>query len=100
MGTIQGNYGGTTTQTTPGQSGLQGMSSIIGMLGTLGSLSDIRVKENLQKVGDYKGMGVYDYNYKWTPERRRGLIAQEVEQVKPEAVFEVGGIKAIDYGKI
>jgi len=100
MGTIQGNYGGTTTQTTPGQSGLQGMSSIIGMLGTLGSLSDVRVKENLQKVGDYKGMGVYDYNYKWTPERRRGLIAQEVEQVKPEAVFEVGGIKAIDYGKI
>jgi len=79
MQMVQGNYGGQTTQTTPGQSGLQGMSSI---------------------VGDYKGMGVYDYNYKWTPERRRGLIAQEVEQVKPEAVFEVGGIKAIDYGKI
>ena len=100
MNMVQGNYGGQTTQTTPGASGLQQMSSIVGMLGTLGSLSDIRVKENLQKVGDYKGMGVYDYNYKWTPERRRGLIAQEVEKVKPEAVFEVGGIKAIDYGKV
>jgi hypothetical protein len=45
-------------------------------------------------------MGVYDFNYKWNPERRRGLMAQEVEQVKPEAVFEVGGIKAIDYSKV
>ena len=100
MNTVQGNYGGTTTQTTPGASGMQNMSSIVGMLGTLGSLSDVRVKENIEKVGEYDGMGVYDFNYKWTPERRRGLMAQEVEQVKPEAVFEVGGIKAIDYGKI
>jgi len=37
MGTISGNYGGTTTSTTPGATGLQNMSSIVGMLGTLGA---------------------------------------------------------------
>jgi len=39
MNMIQGNYGGQTTQTTPGASGLQNMSSIVGMLGTLAGLA-------------------------------------------------------------
>jgi len=100
MNMIQGNYGGQTTQTTPGPSGLQNMSSIVGMIGSLAGLSDRRVKENVKRVGTHKGMGVYDFNYLWSPKKHRGMMAQEVEKKKPEAVFEISGLKGINYDKV
>jgi hypothetical protein len=97
MNTISGNYGGTTTQTTPKQGG--GIGSIIGAIAPL-MMSDIRVKEDIKPVGQYRGMGVYDYKYKGNPQQYTGLMAQEVEQKIPDAVVEIGGIKHIDYGKV
>ena len=94
MSNISGDYGGTTTQTP------SALSQIGQMVGILGAISDIRAKENITPVGKYKGMNVYDFNYKWSPERHRGLMAQEVEQVKPEAVGDINGLKYIDYGKV
>jgi hypothetical protein len=94
MANISGDYGGTTTATP---SGLSQLGQIVGILG---NLSDIRVKENITLVGNYKGLNVYDFNYKWGPERHRGFMAQEVEKVNPDAVNEINGLKYIDYGKI
>jgi hypothetical protein len=94
MANISGDYGGTSTQTP------SALSQIGQMAGIIGAISDIRAKENITPVGKYKGMNVYDFNYKWSPERHRGLMAQEVEQVKPEAVGEINGLKYIDYGKV
>ena len=93
MANISGDYGG-TSKSTP--SALSSLGQIIGILG----ISDVRAKENITPVGKYKGMNVYDFNYKWSPERHRGLMAQEVEQVKPEAVGDINGLKYIDYGKV
>ena len=93
MANISGDYGG-TSKSTP--SALSSLGQIIGILG----ISDVRAKENITPVGKYKGMNVYDFNYKWSPEKHRGLIAQEVEQVKPEAVGDINGLKYIDYGKV
>ena len=98
MAMITGNYGGTTTQTSPKDN-----SAMLGMLGKIGGaliMSDIRTKRDIKPVGQYKGMGVYDYKYKDSPKQYRGLMAQEVEQHMPEAVVNIGGVKHIDYGKV
>ena len=75
-----------------------------------GAKSDIRTKENITVVDKLpNGLTVYEFEYK--PEfknsegagygRFRGLMAHEVEQIIPEAVFETAdGYKAVDYSKV
>jgi len=64
--------------------------------------SDIALKENITPttpvLDKLNALGVYDYNYKATPNNRtRGIMAQELEQVLPEAVStDVSGYKQID----
>ena len=72
-----------------------------GLLG-LGSnllLSDERTKENIKQVGKTNdGQKIYAFRYKSGGPIQMGLMAQEVEKKKPEAVKEVGGVKMVDYG--
>lgn len=64
-----------------------------------GTGSDIRLKENIKKVGvSEEGIPVVEFNYKGSDKRFRGVIAQDVETIKPEAVIEnEDGIKLVDY---
>jgi hypothetical protein len=99
MNTIAGNYGGTTTQTSPRGGGF------MNLLGSLGSAaimaSDVRVKENIEKDGaTLKGYPVYRYNYVGDPTPRRGVMAQDVEKHNPGAVGEFGGVKHVNYGAL
>lgn len=65
------------------------------------AFSDIRLKTNIRRIGTHKlGVGVYEYDYLWGGGKQVGVMAQEVEQIKPEAVFEVGGFKGVYYGKL
>ena len=69
--------------------------------------SDVRVKENIKRVGTLaNGLGLYEFEYK--PEfkdhpqcghgRFRGVMAQEVEKLIPEAVVTMdNGYKAVKY---
>ena len=69
-------------------------------LDLVNNYSDIRVKENVEPVGMlFDGLPIYSFRYAWDDPRitRIGLMAQDVEKVKPEAVGEVGGIKTVDY---
>lgn len=51
--------------------------------------SDMRLKENIKPVGKLdNGLTVYCFNYKGENTPQIGLIAQEVQEVKPEAVVE------------
>jgi hypothetical protein len=53
------------------------------------TISDLSLKENLVPVGELHGeLTVYEYNYIGHPQRYRGLIAQDVERVVPEAVID------------
>lgn len=77
-------------------------SQMFDMLGSgIGAMamSDERVKENIKPVGKLdNGLTVYEFNYKGNPQRQIGLIAQEVEKTRPEAVSETpGGLKMLDY---
>lgn len=65
-----------------------------------GIFSDERLKENIEPVGKmFDGTNVYRYNYKGDDVPRIGVMAQEVEKTRPDAVVEIGGFKAVDYGK-
>ena len=54
--------------------------------------SDIRLKDNIEFAGidDVTGLNLYDFNYKWNPKRFRGVMAQEVKEMYPEAVYDSG----------
>lgn len=97
MGGISGDYGGQSTMTQPGPSALSSLGQIAGIASMF---SDERLKENITQIGSFNGLGVYEFNYLWSPAKMIGFIAQEVEKVLPEAVKEVLGYKAVDYGKV
>ena len=97
MNTIAGNYGESSTQTGPN-------TGLMNLIGTLGSAfitkSDIRLKENITPDGTWKGHNVYHFNYIGDGLGRRGVMAQEVEQTRPDAVMEIDGIKHVNYGAL
>lgn len=66
--------------------------------------SDIRIKENIERVGTHfrTGLPVYEFNYTHIPDRRfRGVMAQDVEKVYPDAVETMhDGIKAVNYAML
>lgn len=73
------------------------------------SFSDIRKKENIVKIDNalekVSKIGGYTYNFKGDDRKITGVIAQELEAVLPEAVYEVddeeyGASKAVRYGNI
>lgn len=66
--------------------------------------SDIRLKENIKKIGKKNGYNWYEFTYKkgyGLPEGvQQGVLAQEIEKIKPEAVIEINGFKKVDYNKL
>lgn len=70
-------------------------------LGTiLGLLSDRRLKENSVKLGQYKGLNWYRWD--WTEDidlPNEGFIAQEVQSIYPDAVNDYGYL-TVDYRRI
>src|SRR5260370_22374224 len=65
-------------------------------------LSDRRLKSDIEKLGEiHPGLGVYRFRYA-DPTIRIGLMADEVEQFRPDAVFTLPGasrIKMVDYAR-
>ena len=118
LGFIDGNYGGTTTTTGRNPNYKSRSSALIGgLMGGAGmgasmipmgagaggaAMSDIRTKENISLVGNEKGFNIYEFNYKGKPFKRfRGVMAQEVQKVIPQAVTKLAnGFLAVFYDKI
>ena len=103
LNSISGNYGSSSISTTPGPSGLQTLGQIASIAGPIiGAVgSDIRIKENIVPEGaKWQGFNVYTYNYIGDSTPRRGVMAQEVELTRPDAVSEVDGIKHVNYGAL
>jgi len=94
MSMISGQYGGSTTSNP---SALSSMGQLAALF--QGFRSDIRVKENIvPEATHWKGFNVYTFNYIGDDTPRRGVMAQEVERTRPDAVYEVDGIKHVAYG--
>ena len=77
------------------------MGSMLGGLGGLFTLSDERAKTDTDKIGETDdGMGIYSYRYKGQPQKQIGLMAQEVQKTKPQAVRKgTDGLLRVNYEK-
>ena len=64
--------------------------------------SDVRLKENITKVGNSpSGINIYEWNYIGNTQRYRGVMAQEILERHPEAVaLQPDGYLSVYYGKI
>lgn len=72
-----------------------------GMAQTNIGFSDKRLKTNIQRIGTRSdGLGVYKFEYIWGGGDQIGLMAQEVQNVYPEAIGEANGFLTVDYSKV
>lgn len=81
--------------------GAAGVSSGIGaLLGTAGkALSDRRMKTDIARIGEARnGLPLYAFRYRGEPMLHVGFMADEVEQIRPEAVSTAAnGMRMVDY---
>lgn len=90
----QAMYNSQVQQANANKQGLMGL----GAAGLM-AFSDRRLKSNIVKVGDdARGFGIYEYDI--FGRRERGVMADEVEKVVPEAIGEYLGYKTVNYGAL
>jgi len=79
-----------------------GLMELGGALGgaAISKYSDVRLKENIKRIGKYKNHNLYEYNYIWSKVKELGVMAQEIEKVIPNAVKELNGFKTVNYEAI
>lgn len=84
------------------RSALGGLAGLGGALGGAAILaSDRRLKTDIKRVGELdSGLPVYTFRYKSGGPVQMGVMAQDVEKTMPEAVHEMNGMKAVDYGAL
>jgi len=93
-------YGTQTTTTS------DPMGTITGLAGAglkaYSTLSDARAKDVGEQVGTTPdGLPIYNYTYKGDSTPQTGVIAQDVAQVRPDAVEQrPDGMLGVDYGKL
>lgn len=93
------NYGIRQSGANANTSGMYGLLGSGAMAGAM-MFSDRRLKTNIVCVGVHKlGIGLYEYDIFGT--RQRGVMADEVERVMPNAVaVHPSGFKMVNYGAI
>lgn len=79
------------------------LGSIASTVGGIASIfSDRRLKHTIQKVGEFAdGLGVYLFSYLGRNERHRGVMADEVERLRPWALGpRIAGYATVNYGEL
>jgi len=85
----------------------EGRRAGLGFVAQIAASSDIRLKENIIKIGELES-GLAWYVWDWTDEAKaivggqvaEGVIAQEAIKLFPEAIGEINGYMAVDYARI
>jgi hypothetical protein len=88
-------------QVNQAASNMGGLFNLAGSLGSAAIMtSDRRLKSNIVRTGTHPlGIGIYEYDIFGS--RQRGVMADEVEAVRPEAVItRDDGYKMVNYGML
>jgi len=115
-GNLVANVGQKTVQTQPRPSLLgsiaSGIGGITGVLsgpatfgaGTIGAkiFSDRRLKHSIRKVGEFAdGLGIYFFSYLGSKQRIKGVMADEVAELRPWALGpRIAGYATVNYGAL
>lgn len=113
LGILPTTEGSSSSQSSGSSSnGLSGGAggNVAGIGQLLAAFSDINLKDNIEHVGFENGYPIYEFEYNQNHpyvrhfnlpnERYIGVMAQDVEQVYPEAVSEFQGYKRVNYDMI
>lgn len=94
------NSSGTST-TTKNPSAFETIGGLLGAgAGAAKLFSDERLKTDVKRVGALdNGLPVYTFRYRGSSKIQMGVMAQDVELVKPDAVEDFGSYKIVDYEK-
>lgn len=77
-----------------------GQNSAASGIGNIFSKSDRRLKVDIRPIGkSFDGQNLYLYRFLGEMQWHVGLMAQEVEALRPDAVMEIEGVKHVDYAK-
>ena len=97
--------GGQSSTYNPGKMDFLGMGTQLGAAALMGS--DIRLKENIQKVATVNGINLYSWDWNedgktnFPGQKPFGVLAQEIAETRPEAVVEnADGWLMVDYAKL
>lgn len=105
LGAAQSQYGAALDAANASNAGI---SNVFGGLTSLGSgalaggfkFSDIRLKSNIRRVGAHS-VGVNVYEYDIFGHRERGVIAQELQRIRPDLVrAHTSGYLTVNYGAL
>lgn len=100
LSTGAGSMFGTQSQTSSQSPGAMAWAGL-GLQAAPLMFSDRRLKEDIKRVGQTdSGLPIYTYRYQGGDTYHMGVMADELEAVKPDAVQEIGGFKAVNYGAI
>lgn len=79
----------------------QDPNAIIGNLGITTGLSDRRLKKDVNYLFTMENnVPIYTFKYNWSDDIEIGTMAQDIEDIIPEAVSELNGYKLVDYKQI
>ena len=84
------------------QANMQAVSEALKSAGQIGAgamASDIRVKENIEKLDTVDGINIYKFDYIDGAKDQVGVIAQEMQEKCPECVVN-GEILKVDYSRL
>lgn len=99
MGALQNTYNANLANSNAQNAGFNNLLQAGAQLGSAAFMfSDRRLKSNLKRVGTHAiGVGIYDYTMMGMPQR--GVIAQEVQAVRPDLVKRhANGYLMVNYG--
>ena len=105
MNALQGAGAGASYGSVGGGYGAAGGFLTGAVAGALGypQFSDARLKNNISRTefSTRDGIPIVDFNYNGNSSHRyRGVLAEDVEKVRPDAVYEQDGFKMVDYSKL
>jgi hypothetical protein len=100
-GLVRDNYNAKLQSQNAMMGGLMGLGgSLLGgwARGGFPMPSDRRAKEDIRRIGTAdNGLPIYVYRYKGQRTHQIGFMADEVREVRPEAVVSVGGLDHVRY---